>query len=62
MLNKEKLIDWCWLNLEFTNGPENWEDTYIIDIINGYDGRCHTKDRKSISYYEIRKMFKEDDE
>lgn len=54
----KKLIEWCWLNLEFYNNPESWEDTYIIDILNGYNGTCYTKDGKVITYSQIRGMFK----
>lgn len=57
MINKEELIEWCWLNLEFYNCPESWEDTYIIDILNGYNGTCYTKDGKVITYSRIRSMF-----
>lgn len=59
MLNKEKLIEWAWLNLEFTNSPETWEDTYIIDILNGYNGDCHTNEGKALRYSDIRAMFYE---
>ena len=59
MLNKEKLIEWAWNNLEFTNCPETWEDTYIIDILNGYNGNCHTVEGKTLTYDKIRTMFTE---
>lgn len=62
MLNVEKLKEWAWLNLQFNNVPENVDDTYVTDIINGYRGDCHTVDGKAISYTEIRMMFEEDDE
>lgn len=62
MLNVEKLIDWCWCNLEFDNCPENWQETYIEDIINGYNGNCHTVKGKSLSYSDIRLMFMEEEE
>jgi len=62
MINKKKLIDWSWENLEFYNCPETWEDTYIIDILNGYNGNCCTKDGEALSYSKIRTMFTEDDE
>ncbi len=58
MINKKELIEWCWLNLEFYNNPETWEDTYIIDILNGYNGNCHTKDGEVVTYSQIRGMFK----
>lgn len=57
MKNKEELIEWCWLNLEFYNNPENWEDTYIIDILNGFNGNCYTKDGKVVTYSQIRGIF-----
>lgn len=59
MLNKERLIEWAWTNLEFTNCPENWEDTYIVDIINGYNGDCHTNTGEALTYSQIRSMFYE---
>lgn len=62
MLNKEKLIEWAWTNLEFTNCPENWEDSYITDIIAGYQGSCHTNEGKVITYSKIRLMFEESEE
>lgn len=62
-LKRKELIEWCWCNLEFTNAPENWEDTYIIDIINGYSGMARkAENSKLISYSDIRFMFQEDDE
>ena len=54
----EELVNWCWLNLEFDNCPDNWQDTFIIDIIKGYQGDCHTHDGKTYSYNEIRDMIK----
>ena len=62
MLNKEKLIEWAWLNLEFTNCPETWEDTYIIDILNGYNNNCHDVYGHALTYSEIRSMFYEEEE
>lgn len=59
MINKEKLINWCWYNLEFYNCPESWEDTYIIDILNGYNGSCYNHDGKVFTYSSIRSMFEE---
>ena len=47
MLKEKELIDWCWDNLEFYDSPDTWEDTYIVDIINGYYSFCHTKDDKN---------------
>lgn len=54
----EELVNWCWLNLQFNNCPESWEDTFIIDIIKGYQGNCHTHDGKFYTYKQIRDMFK----
>lgn len=54
----EELVNWCWLNLEFDNCPDNWQDTFIIDIIKGYQGDCHTHDGKAYTYHEIRNMIK----
>lgn len=62
MLNKEMLIEWCWYNLQFYNNPADWTDTYIIDIINGYQGSCHGNDGKLYSYNEIRMAFTEYEE
>lgn len=62
MLNKEKLIEWGWTNLSFNNCPENWEETYIVDILNGYNGDCHTNDGKAYRYSQIRAMFDESEE
>lgn len=61
MLNKQDLIDWCWLNLEFDNDPETWEDTYIIDILSGYNGYCYINGKR-LSYGRIRMMFTDYDE
>ena len=46
-MKKEELIEWCWVNLQFDNCPESWEDTYIADILNGYQGNCHNHDGKT---------------
>ena len=54
----EELVNWCWLNLEFDNCPDNWQDTFIIDIIKGYQGNCHTHEGKAYSYQDIRDMIK----
>ena len=60
MINKEKLIEWCWNNLEFYNAPENWEETYIIDILNGYNGTALKNDGSEwLTYSHIREMFTE---
>lgn len=59
MLNKEKLKEWAWDNLKFNNCPENIDDTYILDIINGYQGNCHDHSGKSWTYQEIRNKFTE---
>ncbi len=61
MLKEKELIDWCWENLEFYNSPETWEDTYIVDILNGYRCLCKTKEGKTISFSQIRTMFEEED-
>lgn len=61
-LRKEELIEWCWEHLQFDNCPEAWEDTYIVDILNGYNNDCHTTDGKSISYSSIRFMFQKNEE
>lgn len=53
----EKMKEWCWLNLEFTNNPETWEDTYIVDIINDYNETCHTIEGKVMTYQQIRNIF-----
>ena len=60
MISKEKLIKWCWENLQFYNAPKNWEDTYIIDILSSYNGTCHKVDGTIITYSKIRSMFEED--
>ena len=57
MLDIEKLKTWSWENLQFNNNPENIEDTYIIDIVNGYSGTCYTVYGKAITYQHIRNMF-----
>lgn len=62
MINKEKLIEWAWLNLEFTNSPETWKDTYIIDILNGYNNNCHDVYGHVLTYSEIRSMFYEEED
>ena len=62
MINKEKLIIWCWENLQFYNAPENWEETYIIDILNGYNNTCYTNEDKVLTYSKIRLMFTEYEE
>lgn len=62
MINKEKLVKWCWENLEFYNNPENWEDTFITDILEGYNGNCHTVEGKALTYSKIRSMFTEYEE
>lgn len=59
-MNKNKLITWAWNNLRFDNCPENWDETYIIDILNGYDGVCHDVDGNIYSYSKIRAMFEEE--
>lgn len=56
-MNKEKLINWCWENLKFNNNPESWEDTYIVDILNGYNGACYDYDGCIWKYSAIRSMF-----
>lgn len=56
-MKKEELIEWCWVNLQFDNCPESWKDTYIVDILNGYQGNCHNHDGKAYKYSEIRNMF-----
>lgn len=57
MIDKDNLIDWCWYNLQFNNVPENWQDTYIEDILNGYNGSCHDNDGYVHTYSQIRNMF-----
>ena len=57
MLRKKELIDWCWENLMFDNCPKTWENTYIVDIINGYKGTCRKHDGTLITYTKIRTMF-----
>ena len=59
-MDKNKLITWAWNNLEFYNCPESWEETYIIDILNGYNGTCHDVNGKVYSYSKIRAMFEEE--
>lgn len=54
----EELVNWCWINLQFDNCPESWNDTYIVDILNGYQGNCHDHEGKAYSYEQIRDMFK----
>ena len=61
MINKEKLIEWCWDNLQFSNCSDNWEETEIVDILNGYNGDVLMKNGSHIKYYQIRDMFREDD-
>lgn len=60
-MKKENLIEWCFENLEFTNCPNDWTKTYIVDILNGYQGTCHSKDGKVYTYSQIRNMFVEED-
>jgi hypothetical protein len=62
MLKIEELKEWCWVNLRFDNCPEIVEDTYVEDIINGYNGDCYTNDGKVMKYWEVRDMFTEYDE
>lgn len=57
MLDKEALIEWCWLNLAFNNNPKSWTDTYIIDILNGYKGKARKNDGGIITYSKIRTIF-----
>ncbi len=58
MKKKEKqLIDWCWDNLKFNNDPETWLDTYIVDILDGYAGKCQDINGKEYDYYQIRELF-----
>lgn len=61
-IDKEALIEWAWCNLRFTNDPESWEDTYIEDILNGYNNSCYDNDGYAYSYSQIREMFKIDEE
>lgn len=61
-LKREELIEWCWENLQFDNDPETWEDTYIIDILENYQGTARKADGKLLSYSDIRVMFQEDDD
>lgn len=58
-LRMRELIDWAWLNLHFYNSPESWEETYIVDILNGYKGICYTNDGKVITYEKVRSMFEQ---
>ena len=60
MINEKNLIEWCWTNLRFDNCPENWEDTYIIDILNGYQGTCYNFAGNIFTYADIRAEFTED--
>ena len=62
MLNVEELKRWAWFNLQFYNVPENVDDTFVDDIINGYSGTCHDVDGHALSYSEIRAMFTEYDD
>ena len=61
-INKEDLIEWCWENLKFDNCPDSWEETCILDILNNYNGNCHTHDGKVYSYRQIRRMFEVDED
>lgn len=58
-IREKELINWAWLNLEFYNSPEDWQDTYITDILEGCKGTCYTNDGKAITYEEIRNMFEQ---
>lgn len=60
-MNEQKLIKWCWENLRFYNCPTTWEDTYIIDILNGYNGTCYNHEGRAYTYSKIRSMFEEED-
>lgn len=60
MINEEKLKFWCFQNLTFNNNPKDWNDTYIVDILNGYDGTCYATDGEVFTYKKIRDMFKEE--
>lgn len=62
MINEEKLKFWCFQNLTFNNNPKDWNDTYIVDILNGYNGTCYATDGKVFTYQQIRNMFKEETE
>lgn len=53
----QKLIKWCWENLQFYNNPESWKESYIQDIVNDYQGNTYDKNGKSWSYQEIRNRF-----
>lgn len=55
--NELKLIEWCWNNLQFHNCPDTWEDTYIVDILNGCTGFCHDYNGKAYKFSDIRFMF-----
>lgn len=57
MIDKDNLVKWCWYNLQFNNVPETWQDTYIEDILNGYNGSCHDSDGYVHTYSQIRDMF-----
>ena len=64
MIDKNSLIDWCWCNIQFNNTPETWQDTCVVDILNGYNGSCHDNNGYAHTYQDIRNMFtiyKEDD-
>lgn len=61
----QKLVAWAWENLEFNDCPDDPADSYIIDILRGYNGDCHTKTGKTMTYAQIRFMFeneREDDD
>lgn len=60
MINEEKLKFWCFQNLTFNNNPKDWNDTYIVDILNGYDGTCYATNGEVFTYKQIRDMFKEE--
>lgn len=58
ILKKNELVDWCWEHLEFNNCPENWTETYIVDILEGYKGQALRSDTGEwISYSTIRENF-----
>jgi hypothetical protein len=58
-LREKELIEWAWLNLQFYNSPENWQETYITDILADCKGSCYKNDGKVITYEEIRTMFEQ---
>lgn len=58
-LREKELIEWAWLNLQFYKSPENWQETYITDILAGCKGSCYKNDGKVITYEEIRTMFEQ---